>query len=371
MTVDDTDFLITYSPAAAWYTADTDCSSCLKVDVGQVDVFENTYHGAANVLPAEDQDDKEGQDEDSDSGGHKGKKGNAGGSKKRALRRGRNVSILHPEARDLDDTPVTAQFAFNGSAIYIYCIEPVGSSSISPTTMNLTFTLDNQLVGTYIHETSNTTAKPIPHFNVFSKENLTLSAHVLQASLGVNSVFLIDYMIYTKNDTVYQVQSGNQTSEAVAKDHVATFGGAVGGSVGVLTTLGICIFLSIYARRKFAARRDRRERAASPPMMIGPAPFIPRYFPGTFPPPYSPSSTSSVHSDGTTEPHNHPETETMLNYADVPPSTPPPQDGLPPPSFAEAIADARSASVRIPTPGAGSTEETGITLPSANSEVPT
>ncbi|KAK0205513.1 hypothetical protein DFS33DRAFT_1429160 [Desarmillaria ectypa] len=378
VTVDDTDFLITYSPPEAWYTKDTVCSSCLKVDVGNVDVFENTYHGAAHILLSEDLDDIEGQGENIDSGNHTGGNGNAGGSNKNALRRGGNVSALQSDARDFDDTPVTAQFTFNGSAIYIYCVQPVGSSSTSPTTMNLTFTLDNQLVGTYEHETSNTTAEPTPHFNVFSKENLTSSTHVLLASLGVNSVLLVDYMIYTRNDVVYQV-SGTQTNGLEPpNNHVATFEGAIGGSVGVLATLALCIFLSIYGRRQLAARRERREHvgiAATSPLMTGPAPFIPRYFPGTVPPPYTPTSASSAHVDSTTGPHNSPETETMLSYADVPPSTPPPQDaqtlGLPPPSFAEAIADARSASVRIPIPGAGSAEATGIALPSANSDAPT
>lgn len=370
MTVDDTDFLITYSPAEAWYTKDTVCSSCLKVDLGQVDVFENTYHGASLT---EDPDDKEGQDEDNNSNDQTENDENPDYPSQNTTRRGRNHSILDSDAGDSDDTPVTAQFTFNGTAIYIYCIQPEGFSSVSPTAMNLTFTLDNQLVGTYIHETSNTTAEPTPHFNVFSKKNLTPSPHVLQASLGVNSVFLIDYMIYTKNDLVSQ-GSGSQTAGVeTPKNHVSTFEAAIGGSVGVLATLALCIFLSIYGRRRLAARRDRRERAeiaAAAPLMIGPAPFIPRYFPGTVPPPYAPSAASSAQGDT----HHSSGTEDMLNYADVPPSTPPPQDpqslGLPPPSFAEAIADT-SASVRILIPGAGSAEATGTTLPSANSDAPT
>ncbi|SJL10675.1 uncharacterized protein ARMOST_14066 [Armillaria ostoyae] len=370
VTVDDTDFLITYSPADAWYTQDTVCSSCLKVDIGKVDVFENTYHGASL---SEDPDDKEGQDEDDNSSGQTGNDGNPDYSSQNATRRGRNHSILDSDAPDSDDTPVTAQFTFNGQLRLDLYLNPVGFSSVSPTNMNLTFTLDNQTVGTYIHETSNTTAEPTPHFNVFSKENLTPSPHVLQASLGVNSVFLIDYMIYTKNDVVSQGSGSQTTGVDPPKNHVATFEGAIGGSVGVLATLALCIFLSIYGRRRLAARRDRRERAeiaAASPLMIGPAPFMPRYFPGTVPPPYAPSAASSAQVDT----HHSSGTENMLNYADVPPSTPPPQDpqslGLPPPSFAEAIADT-SASVRIPIPGAGSAEATGITLPSANSDAPT
>lgn len=111
VTVDDTDFLITYSPAEAWYTQDTICSSCLKVDIGHVDVFENTYHGATL---SEDPDDMEGQDEDDNSSGQTENDGNPDYSSQHGPRRGRNVSILDSDARDSDDTPVTAQFTFNG-----------------------------------------------------------------------------------------------------------------------------------------------------------------------------------------------------------------------------------------------------------------
>lgn len=168
------------------------------------------------------------------------------------------------------------------------------------------------------------------------------------------------------------------------KSHdVATFAGAVGGSIGFLAVLAISLFISIYRRRTLAARRDRRARSGQhrsadgnydtesfhtdasedgPPMQ-GPAPFVPRYFPGTVipsaPPPYvaggSPTeatdsllrSTSPVMSPASPSPwqtHLYLQAEDRAAYADRPPPTPPPialEDGgyfPPPPPFRVAIA---------------------------------
>jgi len=91
------------------------------------------------------------------------------------------------------------------------------------------------------------------------------------------------------------------------KHNIATFAGAVAGSVGALGTVAFCIFLSICRRRRISARRERRQRrledpeasseggssgrrsllgsSRDAPRMIGPRPFVPRYFPGTVLPP--------------------------------------------------------------------------------------
>ncbi|KAJ3531151.1 hypothetical protein NM688_g7613 [Phlebia brevispora] len=164
-----------------------------------------------------------------------------------------------------------------------------------------------------------------------------------------------------------------------SKSHnVATFAGAVGGSVGLLSFLALSLAFSIYRRRTLAARRDRAYResqrdAASisesfhtdasedgPPMQ-GPVPFVPRYFPGTVintaPPPYSlPGPPSSSPTSALLGPLDAP-TPTIAyssrrfgfildgdtSYADRPPPTPPlgadVEDGYfpPPPPFLVAI----------------------------------
>lgn len=164
--------------------------------------------------------------------------------------------------------------------------------------------------------------------------------------------------------------------------NVGTFAGAVGGSVGVLSLFGLGLALSIARRRHLSAKRERayREQEASDreslrggasedgPPMQGPAPFVPRYFPGTAPrappsyaarpistPPPSPtpppaaltvepasialpsSPTSSVRYAPL--PTDQDESSDTRSYAERPPPTPPPpdDDGVAPPSFGVAI----------------------------------
>lgn len=176
------------------------------------------------------------------------------------------------------------------------------------------------------------------------------------------------------------------STAATNKSHnVATFAGAIGGSVGLLTVLALSLAFSIYRRRLHARRRDRAYRRArrgnvsvstihsddsdgGPPMQ-GPQPFVPRYFPGTIitttaPPPYSPPTPTSPLYDQTSALLGAPETPQPLmawssrrtggvigdseSYADRPPPTPSNSSvvGLdvdegfyaPPPPFLVAIA---------------------------------
>jgi len=169
----------------------------------------------------------------------------------------------------------------------------------------------------------------------------------------------------------------SSTTSATAKSHnIATFAGAVGGSIGLLSLLAFSLAFSIYRRRQKSKRRDQQTRAArrggdaaslsdsfhtdasedGPPMQ-GPAPFVPRYFPGTVPaapPAYTASSSSNNISDVTTSlltPVTSPHTSVAWpiprpsdssndhSYADRPPPTPPPGDDgyFAPPTFQVAI----------------------------------
>ncbi|THH30466.1 hypothetical protein EUX98_g3720 [Antrodiella citrinella] len=171
--------------------------------------------------------------------------------------------------------------------------------------------------------------------------------------------------------------SPSVSATATKSHNIATFAGAVGGSVGLLAVLSLSLAFSIYRRRILAKRRDRRLRETGEhaqnfrdsfhtdasedgPPMQGPAPFVPRYFPGTMPaapPPYLPpvspdsaevttpllTSVSPVHTPLASTSWNT-NRSGDASYADRPPPTPPPEseDGYgyhaPPPSFGIAIA---------------------------------
>ncbi|KAF7344952.1 Valine-trna ligase [Mycena venus] len=254
-------------------------------------------------------------------------------------------------------------FARSGTAIYIFCIQPLGMSTppAPPSLMNVTFSVDNVTEKPFIHQGSPSDSGFASRVNVFAKQGLSDGQHVLKINLAPNSVFILDYMLVTKNETDIpaaatanapaqsQLSTPSSDDATTTKSGRASFAGAVAGSLGVLGILCFGTAFSIYRRRRLAARRERLERGNAPAprnmSMSGPAPFVPRYFPGTVvpsvPPPYVPSdpSSSSTSSHASSlaaisEPllATHPE-PTSYAYADIAP----PLDDIAPPSFGVAI----------------------------------
>jgi hypothetical protein len=162
----------------------------------------------------------------------------------------------------------------------------------------------------------------------------------------------------------------------VKKHNVATFGGAVGGSVGVLALFSLGLALSIMRRRYLAAKREQRDHESlhtnasdDSPHMVGPAPFVPRYFPDTVIPSEPPTYMAALASN------NNNSTllaslpleafgSTQRSYADIPPSIPPPplEDLMipPPPPFPVAISTPPSPPMQI----VSMSEEEGALPPS-------
>jgi len=212
-------------------------------------------------------------------------------------------------------------------------------------------------------------------------------------TVGDDSVFLFDYLIYTNSSTGISVSSTPQTAASSAgisasstptaasgkKNNIATFAGALGGSVGVLALFSLGIAISIIRRRILAARRDRLDNEANGTgdtvSMSGPMPFIPRFFPDTIvshdPPTYNDALSSTNH-------NNRPLLASLASsvlgstvyasrqrsYADIPPNSPPPplEELLPPPPFPLAfpapVLD-RPADVTIPSISAANRTDLG------------
>jgi hypothetical protein len=76
----------------------------------------------------------------------------------------------------------------------------------TPTAMNLTFVMDDDVVGHYTHEPSMTTSMTplssfLPTNEIFSISDLRQDiTHNLQVNIGPNSVLLLDRIIYTQLD---------------------------------------------------------------------------------------------------------------------------------------------------------------------------
>ncbi|CAL1697696.1 unnamed protein product [Somion occarium] len=383
----------------------------------------------------DDDDDNHGDDDNDGKDKDKGKGRGKGGLDKRASRSVREREKWFRRQQDADDnpffvpkldsddegfvdTPVLANFNFTGSAVYVFGLIPLfpAAANNTPTFVNLTYTLDSQPAGDFSHSGTQSPVSPTPapsafqqSVPIFARTGLPEGFHALTINVGPDSVFLLDYIIYSQDDgfggggndtdnavsTTWSAPGSSGTSGAGSsapstgptqstststKSHnVATFAGAVGGSVGLLAVLSLSLALSLYRRRRAAQRRDRQYRAArtrrsdasigesfhtdasedGPPMQ-GPAPFIPRYFPGTVPtapPPYVPSNSpeptdsllapsTSIHSPLASVSWNTYRPVPAgdpgdSSYADRPPPTPPPIDDgyfAPPPTFGEAIA---------------------------------
>lgn len=162
---------------------------------------------------------------------------------------------------------------------------------------------------------------------VFFKDDLPYAPHVLVIKPALGSVLLLDSVQYTTLDTDSTTDSSGSATQATPSGHVnsndryvstiiwlvkcfmshricsenyskkntATFGAALGSTLGVLAVISLAVFISICRRRRKSAKRQKRrealESALRPdsPEMRGPQPFIPRYFPGVVPPRASPS----------------------------------------------------------------------------------
>lgn len=81
-------------------------------------------------------------------------------------------------------------------------MQPLGIPLVdtTPTAMNLSFILDNNLLGNFSHQGSKSASGYASHVNIFAQTNLTETPHVLRVDVGLGSVFLFDYMVFTRDD---------------------------------------------------------------------------------------------------------------------------------------------------------------------------
>ncbi|KAI9461945.1 hypothetical protein BJY52DRAFT_1185291 [Lactarius psammicola] len=321
ITVDDTDPSIVYQPDTAWFFNGNSsrCTFCLTPPSPTI-ASNSTWHHGLHVIPTQDMDDLSKSSVDGDSDGdapamrpRRSEGDLVVGRRTYDPTNGATTSPFVANKLDADDAsfvdfPVSVQFNFTGSAIYLFCVLPLGvppNTNSTPTLMDLTFTLDGEPAGSFFHNGSTNTGGFQSNIPVLSRGNLSDSAHNLLVNLGPNSVFLLDYYVFSRSDGSNigspSTPATGTVSESTAipkkKHEVQTFAGAVGGSVGVLAVVSACVAISIFRRRRRSTRqhlqdRERQSDAQSfhtdasddPPSMQGLAPFIPRYFPGTLPP---------------------------------------------------------------------------------------
>jgi len=408
VTVWNNDTSIVYSPLDLWHSSTDSCPTCLSP--GSSDSYHEAIHPALSpdaddspagsspsstptpplstppatlppsVVPAtsspnvaalapaptpsqsdddnDGDDDKGGGNSDDDS-----KSGSSGKDKRRVVAQRFALPRLDADDVGFVDPPVTLSFNFTGSAIYLFCFQPNSVAAVNgtPTNMNLSFILDNVASGNF----NNTPVAGGTGFTanktVFARSGLPEGLHQLVVNVGQGSVFLFGHLVYTSQDESSKTDNPTGTASTtpltqsppsttvdpkVRNHNIATFAGAVGGSVGVLALFSLGLAISIIRRRRLAAIRDRNDTETlhtngsdDSPHMSGPAPFVPRFFPDTIIPPDPPTYVDAL----TTDHRSHNGFLASLSsimyssrqrsYADIPPASPPPplEEQLPPP----------------------------------------
>lgn len=103
-------------------------------------------------------------------------------------------------------------------------------ANTTPTFMNLTYTLDSQPAGNYHHmgNASVPSATFTPSVVVFQKTGLQASPHSLTVSVGPDSVFLLDYIIYSQESDFETSGNGTAGAAPPSTSNTASAGAAQG-----------------------------------------------------------------------------------------------------------------------------------------------
>ncbi|KZS95355.1 hypothetical protein SISNIDRAFT_464404 [Sistotremastrum niveocremeum HHB9708] len=350
--IKDTDPNIDYEPPATWFNSSY-CPGCASLSSALA--LNGTWHNGTNFELLRDSDDQgnssalarrtvdrrgkggkpEGDDHDGDSDDLASASSTSLSSSSSSISSStstpppqqssastsssapQTVATTGPDLDDPNFVPniVTMTIKFTGNAAQFFALVPTfqipGMISIS----NVSFLVDGNPAGVPFLHVPGTEGSGYSSRSIFNIGSLPDGPHTLTAIVQPGSVLIFDYLNYTAlasdppetfpvTTTVTaaaEALTGSPSSAATsagvrianAKHNVATFAGAIGGTVGVLAALALGICLSIWRRRRNSQRRQRREleeaRLANGPLMSGPAPFVPRYFPGSMavePPPY-------------------------------------------------------------------------------------
>lgn len=133
-------------------------------------------------------------------------------------------------------------FSTIGTAIYVFAIVPLfpAPPNTTPTFTNLTFTLTSSSStsptrsGSFIHQpdastpgtptvNSSTDDKYLSNVLVFSASSLNDEEYILTMNVGVDSVLLLDYIIYTAGDNDEPLGDGSSLT-STAPDSQRTAG---------------------------------------------------------------------------------------------------------------------------------------------------
>ncbi|KAH9886723.1 hypothetical protein C8Q73DRAFT_276978 [Cubamyces lactineus] len=172
------------------------------------------------------------------------------------------------------------QVSFTGHAVYVYNMIMNVLVSGAYTSTNLTFLIDSDYVGSYVHSPTSNDSTPAVFYQtlVYSNDTLEQGEHTLQmmASGDTTSLILFDYIMYTtvEDDESQAIpsrpfgsqlqppQSSDESSASHQPDtHTAEIGAIVGGIAAGVASVACLLYLLHRCR----IRRHQGERVCAEP----------------------------------------------------------------------------------------------------------
>lgn len=123
--------------------------------------------------------------------------------------------------------------------MYVFALVPLftAPANTTPTFVNLTYTLDGQPAGNFNHSGTQTPTSPDPSPDayqqsvlVFEKSGLSEGPHALKMGVGPDSVFLLDFIVYSQDDRFSN--GGNDTQNTVSTTGSVSPVSTASGSTG-------------------------------------------------------------------------------------------------------------------------------------------
>ncbi|KAF8987749.1 hypothetical protein BDQ17DRAFT_1199528, partial [Cyathus striatus] len=160
--------------------------------------------------------------------------------------------------------PLNFTFSFNGTAIYVFCA--IALSTTSPDGYsNMTFYIDNELVGQFERVPPGTQGAYLYNVSVYSNTSLPAGEHTFMLQNGQfgnggnKSLTLFDYLVYSYDDgQPAATSSSSSSSQTPTSSSSSSFssrksspaGAIAGGVVGGVAGIAIIGLLIWFLRRR-------------------------------------------------------------------------------------------------------------------------
>jgi len=164
------------------------------------------------------------------------------------------------------ETILSLSFAFNGSALYIYCIVPQ-QTTFPGGGSDMSFYIDGQIMGTYTNLANGTSAFGY-NVLVFQNESIPAGIHTFQLNNGYvggpTSLVIFDKLVYSYDNGIQASSTSVPQSSSSSKNKTIVIVAATVGSVGGLCVVGLLLYF---------LRRRQKNTSTLPTVMSEVDPF--------------------------------------------------------------------------------------------------